>query len=173
MKSEKLLSLIGEIDDKFIEEASVPYKRKPHYVRYGALAASFLILIFAVFSFINGDVQIASDNAFNGLAPETAIDGANNFIADYTTTADSHDDVKDTDVKDYGYGFMAVIISIDAQNRTITVDFNEENQFFSDIIEIDYNTLSGAEPFENFKVSDEIEVLVSVNDIAEIVSIRK
>ena len=95
----------------------------------------------------------------------------------YSVTADSattsHDDTADESPQDYGYGFMAVITSINAENHTITVDFIEENQFFSDIIEINYDTLFGAEPFATFAVNDEIEVLVSVNDIAEISSIRK
>lgn len=44
MKGEKLLDLIGEIDDKFIEEFNMESKRKTNY-KYFALAASIFLLI--------------------------------------------------------------------------------------------------------------------------------
>lgn len=174
MKSEKLLFLIGEIDDKFIEEAAMPYKRKPHYIRYAALAASFLILVFvAVSAFGGGGIKTAFDSSFNGMgtAPETAYND-NHLVADSAATATSSDDADDEKTSDYGYGFLAVITSIDTETRTITVWFKEKNQFFEQTIEIDYDTIAEIIPFEELTVNQQVEVLVSVNETAEISSIR-
>lgn len=177
MKSEKLLSLIGEIDDKFIEEAAMPYKRKPHYIRYGALAASFLILVFvAVSAFGGGAVKTAFDSSFNGMgtAPETANDNKYTVTADSaaTNTADSHDDTADESPQEYGYAFLAVITSIDEENRIITVQFNEKNQFFEQTVEIDYDAIEEIILFEELTVNQQIEVLINVNETAEIYSVR-
>jgi len=182
LKSEKLLFLIGEIDDKFIEEAAIPYKQKPHYLRYGALAASFLIIVFvAISAFGNVGSKFSAGSSFldgaanlitnaGNKAPETAYDENKSYTAD-STTIDS--DIADDGNTDYGLGFYAIINNIDIEKRIITVTFNEKNNFFEQTIEINYDTLKGTIPFEELSINEKIEVLVSVNDTAEIVSIRK
>ena len=182
MKSEKLLSLIGEIDDKFIEEAAMPYKRKPHYIRYGALAASFIFLVLvAISGFGRGMRKSAGfDGSFvvNNFAPETAYDDKN-LVADSTTTQVSHEDADDESsyhpsgniggISEYAYGYYATVIKIDTENRIITLKFNEKNDEFGETIDIKFDSLKDGEKIEDLSVNENVELLVSKTETFAII----